>query len=61
MSRRRLALIYSLVPVGLALFLITQSTVGIGMAVVAAIAPRLYRWLKLRREEKERVFDYAGM
>jgi len=22
---------------------------------------RLYRWLKLKREEKERVFDHAGM
>jgi len=22
---------------------------------------RLYRWRKLKREEKERVFDYGGM
>jgi len=31
------------------------------LLAILVVAYRLYSWLKLKREEKERVFDYAGM
>jgi len=40
-------------------FLASLVTIALLLTVPVATY-RLYRWLKLKREEKERVFDYAG-